>query len=171
MSVNLSPRQMFDPQLVPTVRRSLADNRLPGGALCLEVTESALMENVETTMATIMQLKQLGARLSADDFGTGYSSLAHLRTFPFDEVKVDRSFVAGLGDCGEDDVIVGAVMSMAQALSLTTVAEGVETAAQRDRLLELGADHGQGWLFSAPLCAPAATKHLFDIRGRAPIKL
>jgi diguanylate cyclase (GGDEF)-like protein len=171
MSVNLSPRQMFDPQLVPTVRRSLEDNRLPGAVLCLEVTESALMENVETTMATIMQLKQLGARLSADDFGTGYSSLAHLRMFPFDEVKVDRSFVAGLGDGGEDDVIVGAVMSMAQALSLATVAEGVETTAQRDRLLELGADHGQGWLFSAPLCARDATKHLFDVHGRAPIKL
>ena len=110
--------------------------------------------------ATIQALKRLGVRLSADDFGTGYSSLVYLRRFPFDQVKVDRSFVTGLGQDSDDNVIVGAVLSMATALSLSTVAEGVETQAQRDELLLLGADGGQGWLFSAPLPAVEATDHL-----------
>ena len=160
MSVNFSPRQLRDPELVDTVARMLADTGLPGSALCLEVTESSLMEDVESTRAAIAALKRLGVRLSADDFGTGYSSLAYLRMFPFDEVKIDRSFVTGLGRGGEDDVIVGAVVSMAKVLSLTTVAEGVETAAQRDRLLALGADCGQGWLFSAPLAPDDAAQHV-----------
>jgi len=160
MSVNLSPRQLRDPQLIDTVRQALQNSGLPGSALCLEITESTLMEDADATMTTLDALKALGIRLSADDFGTGYSSLAYLRLFPFDQVKVDRSFVAGLTGGGDDDVIVGAVLSMAKALSLTTVAEGVETAGQRDRLLALGADSGQGWLFSAALTATQATQHL-----------
>lgn len=160
VSVNLSPRQLRDPELVETVRRALAASRLPGSALCLEVTERTLMEDVEATDATIEALKALGIRLSADDFGTGYSSLAYLRQYPFDEVKVDRSFVDGLGRGGDDDAIVGAVLSMARALSLSTVAEGVETATQRGILLKLGAHSAQGWLFSAALPAAAATAHL-----------
>ena len=160
MSVNLSPRQLRDPQLVDTVRQVLEDTRLPGAALFLEVTESTLMEDAEATKSTIDALKRLGVRLSADDFGTGYSSLVYLRLFPFDQVKIDRSFVNGLGADSDDEVIVGAVLSMAKALSLSTVAEGVETTTQRDRLLALGADGGQGWLFSAPLPAPEVIKHL-----------
>jgi EAL domain-containing protein (putative c-di-GMP-specific phosphodiesterase class I) len=111
-------------------------------------------------------LKDLGVRLSADDFGTGYSSLAYLRRYPFDQVKVDRSFVAGLEAGGDDEVIVAAVLSMARALSLTTVAEGVETAYQRDRLAELGAHSGQGWLFARALPAEQAAEHLARTRGR-----
>ena len=160
MSVNLSPRQLRDPQLVDTVRQVLEDTRLPGATLFLEVTESTLMEDAEATKSTIDALKRLGVRLSADDFGTGYSSLVYLRLFPFDQVKIDRSFVNGLGADSDDEVIVGAVLSMAKALSLSTVAEGVETTTQRDRLLALGADGGQGWLFSAPLPAPEVIKRL-----------
>jgi diguanylate cyclase (GGDEF)-like protein len=161
MSVNLSARQIRDPELVETVRRALERGGLPGAALCLEVTETTLMDDVETTAATIDALKALGVRLSADDFGTGYSSLAYLRQFPFDEVKVDRSFVSGLGrGGGDDDVIVGAVVSMATALSLSTVAEGVETAEQRDRLLGLGAHNAQGWLFCKALPAAQAAAYL-----------
>lgn len=160
MSVNLSPRQLRDPQLVPTVRAALTEHGLPGEALCLEVTETTLMEDAEATGATIDALKSLGIRLSADDFGTGYSSLAYLRQYPFDEVKVDRSFVDGLGRAGDDEVIVGAVLSMANALSLSTVAEGVETVKQHEILLSLGAHSAQGWLFSAALPASMATAHL-----------
>jgi len=159
MSVNLSPRQLRDPDLVSTVREALQRSRLPGAALCLEITESTVMEGADAG-ATIQALKRLGVRLSADDFGTGYSSLVYLRRFPFDQVKVDRSFVTGLGQDSDDNVIVGAVLSMAAALSLSTVAEGVETQAQRDELLLLGADGGQGWLFSAPLPAVEATDYL-----------
>jgi diguanylate cyclase len=163
MSVNLSARQIRDPKLVETVRRALHDSGLPGAALCLEVTETTLMDDVEATALTIDALKALGIRLSADDFGTGYSSLAYLRQYPFDEVKVDRSFVNGLGRGGDDDVIVGAVLSMAAALSLSTVAEGVETADQRARLLGLGARNAQGWLFSKALPADQATAHLHGV--------
>lgn len=165
MSVNLSPRQMRDPLLVGTVKRVLDKSGLPPGKFCLEVTESSLMENVEAVIGTVAALKQLGVRLSADDFGTGYSSLAYLRQFPFDQVKVDRSFVNGLGVDPDDDVIVGAVLSMAKALALSTVAEGVETITQRDRLIVLGAGGGQGWLFSAAMPAAAATQYL---RAAAP---
>lgn len=165
ISVNLSARQIRDPELVDTVRQALARTGLPGCALCLEVTESTLMENVETTASTIAALKSLGILLSADDFGTGYSSLAYLRQYPFDEVKVDRSFVDGLGRGGDDDVIVGAVLSMATALSLSTVAEGVETTGQRERLLDLGAHRAQGWLFSAALPADRATAQLRTVPG------
>ncbi len=160
MSVNLSARQIRDPELVATVRGALATNGVPGSALCLEVTETTLMENVDATTATIAALKGLGLLLSADDFGTGYSSLAYLRQYPFDEVKVDRSFVDGLGSGGDDDVIVGAVLSMATALSLSTVAEGVETSTQRERLLELGAHRAQGWLFCPALPSAQATARL-----------
>ncbi|MEP6462671.1 MAG: bifunctional diguanylate cyclase/phosphodiesterase [Frankiaceae bacterium] len=165
MSVNLSARQIHDAQLVETVRRALHENGLPGSALCLEVTETTLMDDVEATASTIDALKALGIRLSADDFGTGYSSLAYLRQYPFDEVKVDRSFVNGLGRGGDDDVIVGAVLSMAAALSLATVAEGVETPDQRDRLLDLGAHNAQGWLFSKALPAAQVTAYLRGVPG------
>ena len=168
MSVNLSARQMRDPQLVETVSRALGRSSLPGEALCLEVTESTLMDDVEATTATIDALKALDVRLSADDFGTGYSSLAYLRQYPFDEVKVDRSFVNGLGAGGDDDVIVGAVLSMASALSLATVAEGVETSGQRERLLHLGAQSAQGWLFSEALPAAQVTVHLHGVPRPRP---
>jgi len=160
MAVNLSPRQLRDPQLVAVVAQALHDSGLPGGALCLEITESTLMDDADATMVTLDALKQLGVSLSADDFGTGYSSLAYLRLFPFDQVKVDRSFVAGLDDGGDDDVIVAAVLSMANSLSLTTVAEGIETTHQRERLITLGADGGQGWLFAAALPVAHVTEHL-----------
>ncbi len=166
MSVNLSPRQMHDPELVPTVARVLAGLPLPPSSLALEITETSLIEDATGTADAIFALKDLGVRLSADDFGTGYSSLAYLRRYPFDQVKVDRSFVAGLEAGGDDEVIVAAVLSMARALSLTTVAEGVETAYQRDRLAELGAHSGQGWLFARALPAEQAAEHLARTRGR-----
>jgi len=162
MSVNVSPRQLRDVQLVSVVRQALHDNGLPGAALCLEITESILLDDVEATKATLDALKSLGVRLAADDFGTGYSSLAYLRLFPFDQVKVDRSFVSGLDAGGDDDVIVEAVLSMARALSMTTIAEGIENTIQRDRLISLGAERGQGWLFSAAMPAAQATEHLLD---------
>lgn len=166
MSVNLSPRQMLDPELLPTVARVLDGLALPPSSLALEITETSLIEDAGGTAATISALKALGVRLSADDFGTGYSLLAYLRRYPFDQVKVDRSFVAGLEAGGDDEVIVAAVLSMARALSLTTVAEGVETPYQRDRLRELGAHSGQGWLFARPMPAEQAREHL--ARTRTP---
>jgi EAL domain-containing protein (putative c-di-GMP-specific phosphodiesterase class I) len=160
MSVNLSAHQMHDPDLIATVERALTASAIPAGSLCLEITERTVMDDLDSTIAALQALKGLGVRLSADDFGTGYSSLAYLRRFPFDEVKVDRSFVQALAQDNGAAVIVGAVVSMARALSLSTVAEGVETDRQRTHLLALGATRGQGWLYSRPLPAPAVREHL-----------
>jgi EAL domain-containing protein (putative c-di-GMP-specific phosphodiesterase class I) len=169
MSVNLSAQQMHDPELVPTVRAALTSSGIPPAALCLEITERTVMDDLESTMETLAELKQLGVWLAADDFGTGYSSLAYLRQFPFDEVKIDRSFVQGLDEETGSGVIVGAVASMAHALSLTTVAEGVETERQRARLLALGTEHGQGWLFARPLPDAAVPGYLHLCLAAPPL--
>jgi EAL domain-containing protein (putative c-di-GMP-specific phosphodiesterase class I) len=109
------------------------------------------MANNESTLSTLRQLKQLGARISLDDFGTGYSSLSYLRSFPFDKIKVDRSFVSDLAEGTVHVVIVQAVVSIARALGMTTLAEGIETAGQHEFLAALGCDEGQGYLFSPPV--------------------
>ena len=123
----------------------------------LEITESAIME--AGAAAILRALKDLGVRLAMDDFGTGYSSLAHLRRFPLDVIKVDRSFVAGLGD-GQGSSIAGAIVSLAHALGLRTVAEGIEDEEQRRAVMALGCDVGQGFLFARPMPADDLTRLL-----------
>ena len=165
-SVNLSVRQLQQPDLVATVRAALAEHGLPAGRLVLEITESAVMENGSGTVETLEELKALGVRLALDDFGTGYSSLAHLHRFPLDILKIDRSFTAALGADNQGASIAGAIVSLAQALDLVTVAEGIEDVAQQRRLERLGCTYGQGFLFSRP--QPPAT---FDdvLRGERPV--
>jgi EAL domain-containing protein (putative c-di-GMP-specific phosphodiesterase class I) len=142
---------------VGQVRTALEDNALAPGSLVIEITESAIME---TGAASILRaLKELGVRLAMDDFGTGYSSLAHLRRFPLDVIKVDRSFVAGLGD-GQGASIAGAIVSLARALGLRTVAEGIEDEEQCRAVVALGCDVGQGFLFAAPMPADDLTRLL-----------
>jgi diguanylate cyclase (GGDEF)-like protein len=156
-SVNVSPRQLQQPDFVGQVRTALEDNALAPGSLVIEITESAIME---TGAASILRaLKELGVRLAMDDFGTGYSSLAHLRRFPLDVIKVDRSFVAGLGD-GQGASIAGAIVSLARALGLRTVAEGIEDEEQCRAVVALGCDVGQGFLFAAPMPADDLTRLL-----------
>ena len=154
VSVNLSGRQLAHPDTPDHVAHALATSGIDPARLALEITESVLMDDADTTMAAIGALKDLGVGLSIDDFGTGYSSLGYLKRFPVDTVKIDRSFVAGLGDKPEDSAIVAAVVSLGHALDLTVVAEGVETARQRDELAALDCDAAQGFLFSQP--EPAA---------------
>jgi diguanylate cyclase (GGDEF)-like protein/PAS domain S-box-containing protein len=148
MAVNLSARQVGQADLVERVRAVIADSGPTASRLCLEITESVLME--ESSVAAMHALKELGVRLSIDDFGTGYSSLGYLKRFPVDSVKVDRSFVDGLGIEGEDSAIVAAVVSLGHALGLSVVAEGVETSGQLHALLGLGCDRAQGYWFSGP---------------------
>src|SRR5207245_6888671 len=126
VTVNLSARQFSDPHLLEVVAGALGRAGLPGDALWLEITESVLMEEVEATAETLHALKRLGVHLAVDDFGTGYSSLSYLKRFPVDLLKIDRSFIAGLGTDPEDGAIVLAIVSLAQALRLGVVAEGVE---------------------------------------------
>lgn len=153
LNVNLSPRQLADPALVPAVAEILEVSGLDPAGLWLEVTESVLMEDATFVSRTLDELRALGAHFAIDDFGTGYSSLAYLKRFPVEALKIDRSFVEGLGKDSESEAIVEAIIRLAQSLHLRTVAEGVETPEQLERLRELGCDLLQGYLFSLPVAA------------------
>lgn len=155
VSVNLSARQLSDPGLVPAVTDVLARHALPAHLLVLEVTETALVADPGTAAATLATLKALGVGIAVDDFGTGYASLTYLQRFPVDELKIDRSFVAGLGVDAGDAAIVRACVQLAHAVGVRAVAEGVETEEQRRILAEIGCDVVQGFLYSRPLEAEA----------------
>ena len=151
VAVNLSPTQLNNSLLFPTVLNALNAAQLPAHRLELEITEAVLMENTEANLRTLHGLRALGIRISMDDFGTGYSSLSYLRSFPFDKIKIDRCFITGLGDDNEFAAIVQAVAGLAQQLSMTTTAEGVETRTQLDRVRALGCTDVQGHFYSPPV--------------------
>ncbi|GAA0323516.1 EAL domain-containing protein [Kineococcus aurantiacus] len=151
VSVNLSARQLTAPGLVEAVTAILVRHRLPAGLLVLEVTETALVADPEAAAAALTALKELGVGVSVDDFGTGYASLTYLQRFPVDELKIDRSFVSGLGVSDGDTGIVRACVQLAHAVGVRAVAEGVETEEQRQALVEMGCDVEQGYLFSRPV--------------------
>jgi diguanylate cyclase (GGDEF)-like protein/PAS domain S-box-containing protein len=157
VAVNLSARQVAHRDLADAVREILTRTGLDPVNLRLEVTESALVEESAGARATLEALSEIGVRLVLDDFGTGYSSLAYLNRFPFDALKIDRSFVEGLGVEQERTAIVEAVIGMARALSLDAIAEGVENEAQLSELRRLGCDFAQGHLFSRPLAPDKVT--------------
>jgi diguanylate cyclase (GGDEF)-like protein len=165
VSVNLSPRQFQQPDLVERVTRILAETRLPARYLKLEITEGVAMADAELAVATLWALRGLGIQLAIDDFGTGYSSLSYLKRFPVNTLKVDRVFVDGIGQYPEDDAIIGAVTAFARTLGVEVTAEGIETAEQLERLRELGVDTGQGYYFARPLAAEHITARLAS--GRA----
>jgi diguanylate cyclase (GGDEF)-like protein/PAS domain S-box-containing protein len=152
--VNMSARQISHPDVVRDVAAVLESTGMDPGHLDLEVTESVLLHDVERAVRRLDELKALGLKIVVDDFGTGYSSLTYLRRFPVDLLKVDRSFIAGLGVDGEDTTIVGAVVGLAHSLGLGVIAEGVETADQLRILRELGCDYAQGFFMARPM--PAA---------------
>jgi diguanylate cyclase (GGDEF)-like protein len=150
VAVNLSPTQVMHHNLVPTVVNALASSGLPAHRLDIEITESVLMHDTETTLAALHRLRALGVSISMDDFGTGYSSLSYLRSFPFDKIKIDRCFISGLPQGDDSAAIVRAVTGLARSLSMTTTAEGVETAQQMEQVRELGCTEMQGFYFSEP---------------------
>jgi diguanylate cyclase (GGDEF)-like protein/PAS domain S-box-containing protein len=152
VAVNVSPRQ-FESGLAEAFGSIIEDAGIDPRTLCLEVTESMVMQDAELAITTLRELKSLGLHISVDDFGTGFSSLAYLKRFPLDELKIDKSFVDGLGRDPEATAIVAAVMGMAHALDLRVVAEGVETADQAARLRTLGCDEAQGFYFARPVSA------------------
>jgi diguanylate cyclase (GGDEF)-like protein len=151
ISVNLSARQLQQPGLVDEIGAVLRETRLDPGALRLEITETVVMHDAPITLAKLEALKALGVQLAIDDFGTGYSSLGYLKRFPVDTLKIDRSFVKGIGRDVEDSAIVRAVITVAKSLGLSVTAEGIETADQLDQLRTLGCDHGQGYFFAKPM--------------------
>jgi diguanylate cyclase (GGDEF)-like protein/PAS domain S-box-containing protein len=153
ISVNLSPRQFQQAGLLSQVAAALDANGLPSELLIFEITETMVMDDLSSAREVMKKLNRLGVRLAIDDFGTGHSSLAYLKQFPVHEVKVDRAFVQGIADSAVDAAIVRAVVDLANAMGISTVAEGVETARQAAELRMLGCHVGQGFHFSRPLRA------------------
>jgi len=162
--VNFAAAQLQRSETVDLVAATLAEFDLAPERLCVEITESAMMEDVERAERILHDLKALGVRLAVDDFGTGFSSLAYLKRFPVDALKIDREFVIGVGQSEDDNAFVGSIVSLADALGLDVVAEGVEEPEQAAALLRLGCHRAQGYLFGRP--GPAS-----DLRQRLGIEV
>jgi diguanylate cyclase (GGDEF)-like protein/PAS domain S-box-containing protein len=150
LAVNVGTRQVVDPAFAELVAGLLAETGIPADSLWLEITETALLADVKASTVAMRHLRGLGLHLAVDDFGTGYSSLTYLKRFPVEAIKIDRSFVAGLGLDNEDTTIVEAVVNLGHSFHLDVIAEGLETPLQLARLREIGCDRGQGYLFGRP---------------------
>jgi len=151
IAVNLSVRQLTDENLIDDIRTALNDSGMAPHLLELEITESMMMRNPERMISVLEKIKLLGVRLAIDDFGTGYSSLAQLKHFTVDTLKVDRSFIRNIPHDSNDNAIAGAIIAMGKTLSLTVVAEGVETLGQLNFLKDSSCDEMQGYYFSKPI--------------------
>jgi diguanylate cyclase (GGDEF)-like protein len=160
IAVNVSGRQLDTDQVVTDVRNALSESALDASALTVEVTETALMRNVEKTARRLTAIKELGARIAIDDFGTGYSSLAHLQQFPVDALKIDRSFISRLTGNPEGEMLIHTMVQLGKALSIETLAEGIEQQQELSMLQQEQCDSGQGFLYARPLDAAAAEKFL-----------
>jgi len=166
ISVNLSGRHLVAPGLLAEVSQALARSGVEPNRLCLEVTESAVVSDLELASATLAQLRALGVRIALDDFGTGYSSLSYLRRLPVDVLKIDKSFVDDVADVTAAALLAG-IASMSSALGLVTVAEGIETDAAREQVRAAGCTWGQGYFFDRPLDPGEALAHLARDRWAA----
>jgi EAL domain-containing protein (putative c-di-GMP-specific phosphodiesterase class I) len=153
MAVNLSARQFADDDLLEDISAALKDSAMKPELLELELTESMVMQNAERAGEVLAAIKRLGVRLAIDDFGVGYSSLTHLKRFPIDTLKVDRSFIRDIPQDADDKAITEAIIAMGRSLKLTVVAEGVETLEQETFLHDHGCDETQGFFFSKPVAA------------------
>jgi diguanylate cyclase (GGDEF)-like protein/PAS domain S-box-containing protein len=169
ISVNVSTAQLESPGLVNVVREALQDSGLAPALLTLEITESVLALDPDLTTTRLRELKDVGVMLSIDDFGTGYSSLSYLRQFPVDFIKIDKSFVDGLGGRAPGLGLAKSIVRLAHNLRLLTIAEGVENDQQLARLIAIGCDEAQGYLFSRPLAVTAATEYLRNEVKPAPL--
>jgi len=165
VSVNVSARQLGQVDFVAVVERALRETGVPASAICLEVTETAVLRRPDVAREALLALRRLGIRVALDDFGLGYSSLTHLKALPVDVVKVDRSFVADLVDSTQDRAVVEAVLTLATRMGLTVIAEGVETVGQDELLREMGCPVVQGYLYGRPV--PAAEVVLPDLDAGA----
>ncbi len=160
ISVNLSPRQLVDVDLVRDVRSALEDAALAPRWLTLEITEDILMANLDRAASVLTALRELGVRIAIDDFGTGYSSLSYVKALPIDVLKVDRAFISELGDGGPRDAVAETLFRLGSLLGVETVAEGVETDAQLAAVRAFGATHAQGFLFARPMTPEDLVRHL-----------
>ncbi|MEM9089450.1 MAG: EAL domain-containing protein [Cyanobacteria bacterium P01_F01_bin.53] len=171
ISVNLCAQDIRNPSLIDDIDQLLAETGLDGSAICLELTESILVEDMSQTIDLLTQLKQRNIQISIDDFGTGYSSLSYLHRFPADNLKVDRSFVSHMEIENRDYQLVSTIITISHQLGLTVVAEGIETQQQLQWLQQLGCELGQGYLFSKPLSAEQIEADLLANQGESIRKL
>jgi EAL domain-containing protein (putative c-di-GMP-specific phosphodiesterase class I) len=162
VSVNLSGKHFAEKDLVKQIETIIKETGIEPRSLKLELTESAVMENAESVILMLKQIRELGVQLSIDDFGTGYSSLSYLHRFPINTLKVDRSFVSTMEDGSENGEIVRTVVALAKTLGLDIVAEGIESIHQLHQLRILGCEYGQGYLFSRPVPVEEAERLLED---------
>lgn len=151
VGINLSAKQLLHPPLCDDIRKVLAENRLNARSLRLEVTETVVMGNDAVALNVLTELKKIGVSISSDDFGTGYSSLSYLHRFPFDVLKIDRSFIGRLDTDRKSSEIVRTILNLAHNLHLEVIAEGIENEIQMKQLQALGCQFGQGYLFSKPI--------------------
>jgi EAL domain-containing protein (putative c-di-GMP-specific phosphodiesterase class I) len=171
LAVNVSPMQFVGDGLLTCVEAALAASGLAAERLELEITESLFLANTEHNLRTLHALKALGIRIALDDFGTGFSALSYLRRFPFDRIKIDRSFIANLSESPEAAAIVGAVVQLGRGLGMPVTAEGVETAEQLDVVQKLKCDEAQGFLFSRPLLSSGIPTLLESFRRQPSDRL
>ncbi|AWN36001.1 putative bifunctional diguanylate cyclase/phosphodiesterase [Methylobacterium radiodurans] len=164
VAVNVSPAQFKSERLVEMVMSALAASGLPATRLEVEITEGVLLHESEKTLQTLHRLRELGVRVSMDDFGTGYSSLSYLRSFPFDKIKIDRSFVSDLSGKRDGEAIIRAIAGLGKSLGMTTVAEGVETIDQMERIRAEGCTDVQGYLISRPIPAAEVLDFITAVR-------
>ena len=155
MAVNVSSQSFRNTAIIDLVREVMTDNQMPPGSLELEITERVMIDDTAETRFIMEELSRMGVRLSIDDFGTGYSSLSYLKRFPFDTLKIDKSFVQGVAPNGDGSAIVTAIIAMAKSLGLETVGEGVELGGQQDFLKQEGCDVVQGYLLGRPMALDA----------------
>jgi len=153
VSVNLCPLEFKQGNLVPRIQAALEGAGLLPERLELEITENVMLESADQALLAMSELKALGVRLSMDDFGTGYSSLSYIHAYPFDGIKIDRSFIAALDGSSSGEAIIEAIIGLGKALSLTITAEGVETQDQMDLLMRLNCNQAQGFYLSRPMPA------------------
>jgi EAL domain-containing protein (putative c-di-GMP-specific phosphodiesterase class I) len=157
MSVNISSRQFAQPDLVEKFGRILSKVDLKPNSIKLEITETSLIGDLEAALSLLWQLKELGFSLSLDDFGTGYSSLSYLHRFPFDNLKIDKSFISIIKESDKNGAIARTIVSLGHNLGMKVIAEGIENQMQLEELQALQCDYGQGYLFSKPLPSEEAT--------------
>lgn len=167
VDVNLSPRQLYLSGIAKTIGKLLAESKCDPSHLGLEITETAMMNDMEVATRTILELKSLGIHISVDDFGMGYSSLSYLKRFPINRLKIDRAFVSGAESDSRDAALTTAIIAMAHSMELTATAEGVETAAQATFLTNHNCDELQGYYFGRPVPATEFSKAFVASSGRA----
>jgi diguanylate cyclase (GGDEF)-like protein/PAS domain S-box-containing protein len=168
VAVNLSARQLPEPRLPEQIAQAIAKHEVPAGDITIEITENVLMDESDFTARRLRELHDIGVSLAIDDFGTGYSSLGYLQRYPFDVLKIDRSFVSGLNQAGPNAEVAAAIIDLANRLEVRTVAEGIETESELTKLTQLGCTYGQGYLLSRPVAPAEIGERLLAELGPGP---